>query len=305
MHKPTGMTSHDVVSVVRRALGVRRVGHAGTLDPGASGVLPVAVGKATRLIEYMMDTDKEYEATLELGYETDSGDLDGEVIGRSDEPLPSRQALLQACELFRGEILQVPPMHSAIKIQGKKLCDLARRGITVERPARPVVIHKLELLAYEGRQVRLRIGCSKGTYIRVLCGDLGRSLGCLAVMTGLVRTRVGFFSLGDSVTLDEIRSQRGNLLQEMQVAIRHLPALVLDEEGGRAFCLGQKRLLDEPPAGGEAPVLRIQGPRAAAALGIGRIEKLEAGWCLVPVKVLQPAGAADTDEEGPVHANDT
>ena len=284
VHKPVGMTSHDVVSVVRRALGVRRVGHAGTLDPGASGVLPVAVGKATRLIEYITDTDKEYEAVVEFGYETDSGDLDGQIVARSDAPPPEQETLQKACAAFEGVIEQIPPMHSALKVNGKKLCNLARQGIVVERPARQITIHALELLAYDGAKARLRIVCSKGTYIRVLCADLAKAVGCLGVMTELSRTRVGQFRLEDAVSLDQIREMREELLQPIPKAIAHLPQLLLDEGQSRAFCLGQKQWLEQNGAASE--IVRVCERADESLLGIGRVEQQDTLWQLAPHKVL-------------------
>ena len=215
VHKPVGMTSHDVVSVVRRALGVRRVGHAGTLDPGASGVLPVAVGKATRLIEYITDTDKEYEAVVEFGYETDSGDLDGQIVARSDAPPPEQETLRKACAAFEGVIDQVPPMHSALKINGKKLCNLARQGIVVERPVRQITIHALELLAYDGVKARLRIVCSKGTYIRSLAHDLGLQLGCFAHVEQLRRTRSGPFDIDQAHALATLEASTPAVIESL------------------------------------------------------------------------------------------
>nr|WP_320145883.1 tRNA pseudouridine(55) synthase TruB [uncultured Anaeromusa sp.] len=284
VHKPVGMTSHDVVSVVRRALGVRRVGHAGTLDPGATGVLPIAVGKATRLIEYITDTDKEYEAVVEFGYETDSGDLDGQIVARSDAPPPEKEMLLKACAAFEGVIDQIPPMHSALKVNGKKLCNLARQGIVVERPARQITIHALELLTYDGAKARLRIVCSKGTYIRVLCSDLAKAVGCLGVMVELCRTRVGQFRLEDGASLDEIREKQEKLLQPIPNAIAHLPQLLLNEAQSRAFCLGQKQWLEQVSAADE--IVRVCESADESLLGIGRVELQDTLWQLAPHKVL-------------------
>ena len=242
------------------------------------------MGKATRLIEYITDTDKEYEAVVEFGYETDSGDLDGQIVARSDAPPPEKETLLRACAAFEGVIAQIPPMHSALKVNGKKLCNLARQGIVVERPMRQITIHALELLAYDGAKARLRIVCSKGTYIRVLCADLAKAVGCLGVMTELCRTRVGQFSLKDGISLDEIREKQEKLLQPIPNAIAHLPQLLLDKAQSQAFCLGQKQLLKQVEAVDD--IVRVCKSADESLLGIGRVEQHDTLWQLAPHKVL-------------------
>ena len=207
--KPPGMSSHDIVGFVRHQLGIKKVGHAGTLDPGAAGVLPVAVGRATRLIEYLEHADKSYRAELVLGIATDSGDTSGTVLEQLDVSsfsMPSRETVEAALEKFRGEITQVPPAHSAIKIGGRRAYELVREGKTVEIPERHITIHALDLVSYdaEKRRLLLDVTCSRGTYIRTLCIDIGRALGLPAVMTFLVRTRVGDFSLAEAMTLEEL-----------------------------------------------------------------------------------------------------
>jgi tRNA pseudouridine55 synthase len=258
--------------------------------------LPVAVGKATRLIEYITDTDKEYEAVVEFGYETDSGDLDGQIVARSDAPPPEQETLQKACAAFEGVIEQIPPMHSALKVNGKKLCNLARQGIVVERPARQITIHALELLAYDGVKARLRIVCSKGTYIRVLCADLAKAVGCLGVMTELCRTRVGQFRLEDAVSLDQIREMREELLQPIPKAIAHLPQLLLDEGQSRAFCLGQKQWLEQNCAASE--IVRVCERADESLLGIGRVEQQDTLWQLAPHKVLAAPQQKEQMAEG-------
>jgi tRNA pseudouridine55 synthase len=206
LDKSPGMTSHDVVARVRRIIGQKRVGHAGTLDPMATGVLPVVVGKATRLVEYLAEADKAYRATLVLGATSDTYDREGNVVPKPGAILPGREDVERALAGFRGEIEQVPPMHSALKVGGKRLYELARQGIEVERAARLVTISRLEMEAYRPPVLQLFVECSKGTYIRSLANDLGMELGTGAYLDALVRTRVGAYSLEEAVTLDGLEA---------------------------------------------------------------------------------------------------
>lgn len=195
IYKPCGITSHDVVGVVRKILKIKQVGHTGTLDPFAQGVLPVCVGKATRLIEYF-DDEKEYIATVQFGASTTTYDIEGEFSRKSDLKI-SKEDVLSGLEVFRGEIEQIPPIFSAIKVNGKKLYDYARNNEEVVLPPRKVVISKLELLSFDeqNQTAQILIECSKGTYIRSIANDLGENLGCFAHLTKLVRTRAGRFSV--------------------------------------------------------------------------------------------------------------
>jgi tRNA pseudouridine55 synthase len=204
--KPLGMTSHDVVARVRRLSGQRKAGHAGTLDPMATGVLPVVLGKATRLVEYLADADKAYRAVLTLGATSDTYDREGTITPTPDALMPSYERVERALERFRGEIEQVPPMHSAIKVGGKKLYELARAGVEVERQARRVTITRLDLEAYNPPQLQLFIECSKGTYIRSLAYDLGIALGTGAYLEALTRTRHGPFTLEGAITLEGLEA---------------------------------------------------------------------------------------------------
>ncbi|HST03473.1 MAG TPA: tRNA pseudouridine(55) synthase TruB [Chloroflexia bacterium] len=213
--KPQGMTSHDVVARVRRIIrnpesATRdRVGHAGTLDPMATGVLPVVVGAATRLVEYLAEADKAYRAVVILGATSDTYDAEGTITPTPDAVMPDLSTIEKALSEFRGTIEQVPPMHSALKVGGKKLYDLARQGIEVERKARRVTISKLDIEAYTPPTLQLFVECSKGTYIRSLAYDLGVALGTGAYLGGLVRTRVGAFTLDDAITLEGMESAFG------------------------------------------------------------------------------------------------
>ncbi len=203
LDKPEGVTSHDMVGLTRRLFSTRKVGHAGTLDPMATGLLIVLIGQATKLSELLLEKEKTYEATLRLGIATDTQDVTGEVLSESAER-PTEEALRSVCTDFTGNIMQIPPMYSALKRDGQKLYDLARRGIEVEREARPVTIHALELLSYDGSDASLRVTCSKGTYIRTLCHDIGASLSCGGTMATLRRTVCGPFTLAQAVTPDQL-----------------------------------------------------------------------------------------------------
>ena len=201
--KPAGWTSQDVTARLRRVYGTRRIGHGGTLDPMATGVLPVFVGRATRGVEFFEHAEKGYEATLVPGLTTDTEDTTGTVLTRQQVSLTEEQ-VEAVLPRFRGEILQVPPMYSALKVNGQKLCDLARKGREVAREPRPITIHALTFLGFEEGNVRLRVSCSKGTYIRTLCKDIGEALGCGACMGSLRRTRAGDYTLADAVPLDTL-----------------------------------------------------------------------------------------------------
>jgi tRNA pseudouridine55 synthase len=216
--KPAGMTSHDVVAHIRRAAQQKRVGHAGTLDPAATGVLVVALGNATRLIEYVQDsTSKRYLATVHVGATTTTDDAEGELLATAAVPPLDRAAIEQALEAFRGEIMQVPPMYSALHHQGRRLHELAREGIVVERTARPVTIERLALLNWSSPLLTLDVMCSKGTYIRSLARDLGESLGCGAHLQALRRTAVGTFAIEDAVPLDTLTGWQGDGVRVGQI----------------------------------------------------------------------------------------
>ena len=216
IYKEKGYTSSDVVARLRGILHMRKIGHTGTLDPDAEGVLPVCLGNATKIVDLIADRDKEYEAVMRLGVTTDTQDMSGTVLERADEAsleMLTKERIREAAKRFTGKIMQVPPMYSAVKVGGKRLYQLARQGRTVERQPRPVTIHELEILGIELPLVTMRVRCSKGTYIRTLCHDIGQSLGTGAAMEGLLRTRVGSFLLRDAITLDEaeaiMRSEDG------------------------------------------------------------------------------------------------
>lgn len=205
VYKEKGFTSFDVVAKMRGIFHQKKIGHTGTLDPDAEGVLPVCLGKATRVCELLTDKDKVYEAVLLLGQQTDTQDVSGQVLKRADVHVKEEQ-VRQVISGFTGEIRQVPPMYSALKVNGQKLCDLARKGITVEREARPVTIYEIKILSVELPRVRMRVHCSKGTYIRTLCEDIGQALGCYGCMEELTRTQAAGFELSHAYRLSEIEA---------------------------------------------------------------------------------------------------
>lgn len=204
IHKEKGFTSHDVVAKLRGICGQKKIGHTGTLDPEATGVLPVCLGSGTRLCDMLTDQDKEYVAELMLGVETDTQDMTGTVLARHPVTV-SQDQVREAVLSFQGSYQQVPPMYSALKVNGKKLYELAREGKEIERQAREVQIKEIEILQMQLPVVKIRVVCSKGTYIRTLCADIGRKLGCGGAMESLVRTRVGKFSLKEAFTLGQMQ----------------------------------------------------------------------------------------------------
>ena len=223
--KPPKMTSHDVIGFLRRALNTKKIGHGGTLDPDAAGVLPVFAGSATRLLEFAVEGRKEYIAEFTLGAQTDTGDDSGEVVKTLPVPQFTQEQLLAVLASFIGPQLQLPPMYSAIKINGKKLYQLARQGVEVERTARPIEVYKLELLHYTETSFTVRVACSKGTYIRVLGEDLATALGTCGTMSFLLRTQVGAYTIDKAFTLQEIAANPDGCAAEPLTAVDALSKL--------------------------------------------------------------------------------
>jgi tRNA pseudouridine55 synthase len=241
--KPSGVTSHDVVDAVRRALGTRKVGHAGTLDPMATGLLVLGVGRATRLLRYLGDLEKTYEGTARLGEETDTLDAEGMVVRTAPVDVDRGAAEAAAASLI-GESLQRPPAYSAVKVGGRKLYEAARSGETLEAEPRPIVVHRFEVTSFDPPAFDFRVAVSSGTYVRVLVADVGLALGCGAHLTRLVRTDVGPFSLRDAVAPDRVTG-----LLPIERAIGHLPAIRINAEEARVAANGS--ILG--PAGIEGP----------------------------------------------------
>ena len=226
--KPQGWTSQDVTARLRRVFGTRRIGHGGTLDPMATGVLPVFVGRATRAVEFFEHAEKTYETVLRLGITTDTEDMTGTVLTEENVSFTEEQ-LQETLAAFRGEILQVPPMYSALKVNGQKLCDLARKGKTVERQPRPITIHELTLVEQGENTLRLRVRCSKGTYIRTLCKDIGEHLGCGGCMESLRRVAAGEYTIDEAVPLQTLldTEEPEKYLRGVDTMFRNYPAVTL------------------------------------------------------------------------------
>lgn len=226
--KPRDWTSQDVTARLRRVFGTRRIGHGGTLDPMATGVLPVFVGRATRGVEFFEHAEKTYETVLRLGLTTDTEDITGTVLTRSEVSF-NDERLEKTLNAFRGEIMQVPPMYSALKVNGQKLCDLARKGKTVERQPRPITIYELTLLDRGENTLCLRVRCSKGTYIRTLCKDIGEALGCGGCMESLRRVSAGEYTIAEAVPLQELLDtvEPETYLRGVDTMFRNYPAVTL------------------------------------------------------------------------------
>ncbi|MEO6952300.1 MAG: tRNA pseudouridine(55) synthase TruB [Polyangia bacterium] len=272
--KPRGPTSFDVVAEVRRRMHTARVGHTGTLDPMATGILPICLGEACKLVPFLTDCDKAYEADVVFGIGTTTGDAEGDVVARTSvDGLTAERVALQAEKLV-GEIMQTPPMYSAIKIDGQRLYDLARQGIEVERKARPVTVRSLSVMPVEGdggAVYRLRITCTKGTYIRVIAEDLGALLGVPAHLSMLRRTAVGRFDLAQAVQLRDLSSDTP--LVGLADAVDHLPTTIVDEEGARRIRAGQERwlfALATPPHEGRSRIVDQQNCLVAVIARAGQ-----------------------------------
>ena len=229
--KPQGWTSQDVTAKLRGVFQTRRIGHGGTLDPMATGVLPVFVGRGTRGVEFFEHAEKTYETVLRLGLTTDTEDISGTVLEEKDA-FVTGQMLEEVLGKFRGEIMQIPPMYSALKINGQKLCDLARKGKEVERKPRPITIHELTLLGMEADGIRLRVRCSKGTYIRTLCKDIGEALGCGGCMASLRRVSAGSYTIDEAVPLQTlIEAENPEIyLRGVDTMFTEYPAVTLTEK---------------------------------------------------------------------------
>jgi tRNA pseudouridine55 synthase len=279
--KPGGITSHDVVNQVRRLSGIRRVGHAGTLDPLATGVILLCVGRATRLAEYLIGQSKSYVATIRLGQVTDTYDAEGEII--AETPVHASLAdITQTLSHFHGRIQQKAPSYSAIKRGGQPLYKLARQGEVVEPPVREIHIYDLQLLTWDDPFLQLELACSSGTYVRSLAHDLGQELGCGGHITALRRTSVGDFSLDHSIPLDELRNGEWTRhLLPSDSAVQHLPRMELSHEEAQRVQVGQRleRRDDHP----DAPLVRVYEPGGQF---LGLVRTRENSW--QPHKVFLP-----------------
>ena len=263
VYKEKGYTSFDVVARMRGICGQKKIGHTGTLDPDAEGVLPVCLGKATKVCDMLTDSDKVYRAVMQLGIETDTQDLTGTVLSACEVPVLTETEIRDVIRTFQGEIMQVPPMYSALKVNGKKLYELAREGIEIERKARTVHFYEISILEVKLPLVRMEVTCSKGTYIRTLCHDIGEKLGCHGCMERLIRTRVGQFDRNGAHTLDEIAAIVGEgRLSEILVPVDEMFAALRSfataddhakklAENGNPLKPAQIREIGETASGGD------------------------------------------------------
>lgn len=283
LDKTSGVTSFDAVALVRRRLGVRRVGHAGTLDPPATGVLPILIGEATKLMPYLMDQDKEYVTTIRFGVTTDTHDLSGRVVATAPVPTLTRELLEAACRPLTGRLMQVPPMYSAVHHAGRRLYDLAREGLEVDRAPREVVVHSMAVDEVGETSAVVRIVCGKGTYVRVLACDLGAALGCGAAVERLARTRVGRFDARTAVSWRDLTQDGAEALWARvlppESALAAWPAVHLDVKEVHRFVHGQP--VDVPASG---PGLVRVHDDAGTLLGVGEVEA--GGTRVRPVRLL-------------------
>ncbi len=289
--KPVGMTSHDAVNRIRRLYGLKRVGHTGTLDPDASGLLVILVGRAAKAAEYITAADKTYRAVLRLGVTTDTGDASGRVLSQC-ETLPGEEAVLAALMRFQGEIMQVPPMYSALKRNGQKLVDLARKGIEVAREARPVTIYALRGSRLSDSDYALEVRCSKGTYIRTLCEDIGQALGCGGMMAALERTASGSFSLSEACTLEQLEAMSGEArlarLKPVEALFDDCPTVMLGDFFARLARSGceiyQKKIGCAYPAG-----KRVKMADAEGFFALGEVGEYPDGSAIKALKLFRLA----------------
>lgn len=290
LHKPTGITSHDAVYKIRRLFGTKRVGHTGTLDPLAEGVLVMLIGRAAKAAEYLVADTKKYVATLRLGVTTDTEDVTGSILTESKD-IPSAEQVQAVLERFRGDILQIPPMYSALKVDGKKLCDLAREGKTVEREARPVTVYSLTAEATDNpTDYTLTVKCSSGTYIRTLCADIGAALGCGGVMATLNRAAAGDFAIENAVTLEALEQmtieKRLALLRPTESLFSSLDSVKLPDFYYRLCVNGceiyQKKIKTNYPLGVRLKLLTPDGKFFA----LGEVREYENGTAVKAIKYL-------------------
>lgn len=271
LDKPQGLTSFTAAGIMKRAYGTKRVGHTGTLDPLATGVLPVLVGRATRLCSYILESDKRYVAGVKLGLTTDTLDITGNVLSETKANV-TKENLLSTLQKFKGVISQVPPMYSAIRVDGKHLYDMARQGIEVERSSREVTIHNLELLSFGGDEFVIDVTCSKGTYIRTLCDDIGKELGCGATMTSLRRVETAGFKIEDCTDPDIVKLDPQKYLLPAHLAVPQFKSVYVSDKQSARFMCGGGLSLDRIHLP-ENPTEIIKVFQKQEFLGLGFIDK--------------------------------
>ncbi|MDJ0659639.1 MAG: tRNA pseudouridine(55) synthase TruB [Crocosphaera sp.] len=290
LNKPSGFTSHDCVAKVRRLLKIKKVGHGGTLDPAATGVLPIAVGKATRLLPFLPE-NKAYQAIIRFGIQTTTDDLQGEVIKREPASDLSIEAIEALLSQFLGEIEQIPPMYSAIQRDGKRLYELARKGETVEVPVRTVRVDKIEVLGlYTGEfpELVLNIECGPGTYIRAIARDIGEKLGVGGTLAALTRTESCGMILSETVTFEGLEKQieQGTFsLLKPELCLNHLPKITLSLEEGKRWCQGQKIAIDPSKLVTFSPIIQVYN-EAEDFLGMSQIISKDTHYILKPKVVI-------------------
>ena len=281
LNKPLGLSSNAALQKVRWLYRAQKAGHTGALDPLATGLLPICLGEATKFSHYLLDSTKRYQTTVRLGQTTTTGDVEGEILQERSVPVLSQELIEQALEKFRGDIQQIPPMYSALKKEGRPLYELARKGIEIEREARPITIYVLELIEFTENSITLDVTCSKGTYIRVLGEDIGEALGCGGHLTMLNRTQTGHFELIPSYTIEYLESlieeQREALLLPVYAPVDHFLKIQVPEGREKYFCNGLESNIEHSA---EAEVLVFSGERC---LGLAEITDKKR---LVPKRIL-------------------
>ncbi|MEM9266617.1 MAG: tRNA pseudouridine(55) synthase TruB [Cyanobacteria bacterium P01_F01_bin.13] len=273
LYKPAGWTSHDCVAKLRRLLNTKKIGHAGTLDPAATGVLPIAVGRATRLLQYLPG-DKAYRAVMQLGITTDTDDLEGTVLTRTPAAHLTQAAVTEQLANFQGEIEQIPPMYSAVHINGQRLYDLARQGSKVNVPSRWVIVHHIDIVDWHSGnapKITLDIACGTGTYIRSIARDLGQTLGVGGTLASLLRTQSSGFNLDTSISFEALYEHSEIPIIAPALTMGHLPQILLSVQAGRRWCLGQRLPMD-PTVELEVPLRVVTETCPFLGIGVFRIK---------------------------------
>lgn len=286
LNKEQNITSQGAVNRIKRLFGASKAGHTGTLDPMATGVLPILIGRGVKASEFMLTSTKHYEAHLTLGQTSDTEDIWGEVLSRSDA-LPTDEEFFAVLDRFRGEILQTPPMYSALKVGGKKLCDLARSGVVIDRTPRPITVHSLTARRIDERTFALDVVCSKGTYIRTLCADIGAALGCGGVMSALCRTEASGYPIAKAHTLAQLEAmsqeERRACVLPVEDIFRDLPALTLPPFFSRLAHAGLE--IYEKKIGTALPLgTRVRLCDSDGFFAVGEVREYEDGLAIKPIR---------------------
>ncbi len=285
LDKPLHISSSRAVQIIKRLYGAKKVGHTGSLDPLASGVLPICLGHATKVSQYLLASDKTYQFTMRLGQTTTTGDVEGEVLAERPVPSINKNDLNLILETFSGKIKQIPPMYSALKHNGRRLYDIARAGQVVPRPAREVTINSLSLLSQSEETLTFEVSCTKGTYVRTLAEDIGEQLGCGAHVTFLRRLKTGPFDLNDAVTIEQLEADKGDLasldcqLNSLDLALQQYPIINCNDKAVSDLCLGRQIYVDGLE---NSPIIRLNDPKGNI-FGLG---KWSEGNYLAPIRIF-------------------